>query len=89
VGVSDGSYFHENYDRMTDHFVTIFARGYDKQGRLYYDFKDPGNNGKEGRLYVDKDTGKFFKEATSNRNSGYTADQYWEMTHVMTYINWP
>ena len=89
IGVSDDSYFHDNYDKITDHFVTVFARGYDDKGRLYYDFKDPGNGGKEGRLYVDKDTGKFFKEATKNKDSGYVADRAWEMTHVMTYINLP
>jgi hypothetical protein len=89
VGVSDDNNFHDNYDKITDHFITIFARGYDDKGRLYYDFKDPGNGGKEGRLYVDKDTGKFFKEPGKNPNSGYVADRPWEMTHVMTYKNWP
>jgi hypothetical protein len=77
-----------NYDKMTDHFVTIYGRGHDDKGRLYYDFKDPGNGGRDGRLYVDKTTGKFFKEGADPK-SGYVVDHDWEMTKVQTYKNLP
>jgi hypothetical protein len=77
-----------NYDKMTDHFVTIYGRGYDNKGRLYYDNKDPGNGGVDGRMYVDKTTGKFFKEGP-NPKSGYVVDHDWEMTKVQTYKNLP
>ena len=87
VGVSheDGNI---NYDKITEHFVTINSRGYDDKGRLYYDFKDPGNGGRSGRFYVDKDTGKFFKEGKDPK-SDYVVNHYWEMSKVQTYENLP
>jgi len=83
VGTSydDHSY---NIDKMTDHFVTIDSRGYDDKGRLYYEFKDPGNGGRPGRFYVDKDTGKLFKEGTS-KNPQYVSQADYEVTQVRTY----
>jgi hypothetical protein len=39
-------------------------------------------------MYVDKTTGKFFKEGP-NPKSGYVVDHDWEMTKVQTYKNLP
>gem|GEM_PF-1955179 len=82
IGVSyaDESY---NADRMTDHFVTIDKRGYDDQNRLYYEFKDPGAGGRVGRLYVDEDTGKLFKEG--DHKGHYVQNADYEVTQVRTY----
>jgi hypothetical protein len=82
VGVSyeDGK---SNLDKMTDHFVTIYGRGVDDAGRLYYDFKDPGASGNSGRFYVDKETGKFFKDGDGKSN--YVRSLDYEMTQVRTY----
>lgn len=77
---SDKNY---NHDKMTDHFVTINRRGHDDQGRLFYEFKDPGDGGRTGRLYVDKDTGKLFKEG--DKKGGYVANADYEVTQVRTY----
>jgi hypothetical protein len=52
-----------NNDKLTDHFVTIFARGYDAKGRAFYDFKDPGLGGRTERFYVDARTDTFFRVA--------------------------
>lgn len=82
VGVSytDDSY---NNDKMTDHFVTIHKRGYDDKGRLYYEFKDPGDNARTGRLYVDQTTGKMFKEG--DLKGGYVGNLDYNVTQVRTY----
>jgi hypothetical protein len=84
VSYSDESY---NNDRMTDHFVSIYGRGVDASGRQYYDFKDPGDGGRTGRLYVDKDTGTLFKEGSLK--TGYVRDQDYQITQVRTYKNAP
>ncbi len=83
VGVSyaDRSY---NADRLTDHFVAIDGRNYDKKGRLYYTFKDPGDAGRSGRLYVDNATGKLFKQAEKSRKRFVRYLDY-EVTQVRTY----
>jgi hypothetical protein len=83
VGVSSG-FTLKNHDQITDHFVTIHGRGYDKNGELFYEFRDPGNSGNLGKFYVDKDTGKFFKEGASGKKI-YTRDYPYEMTQVRTY----
>jgi hypothetical protein len=89
VGVSHADYKF-NYDELTDHFVTIHGRGYDEKGRLYYEFSDPGSGDEDkvGRFYVDKDTGKLFKEGADPK-SPYVKNHDWEMTKVVTYINFP
>lgn len=80
VSYSDESY---NADKMTDHFVTIDKRGYDGEGRLYYEFKDPGAGGRVGRLYVDADTGKLFKQG--DHRGPYVQNADYELTQVRTY----
>lgn len=82
VGASyeDDSY---NHDRLTEHFVTIHKRGYDDAGRLFYDFRDPGAQGKTGRLYVDATTGKLFKQG--DLKGGYVENLDYEITQVRTY----
>ena len=82
VGVSYGDNRY-NRDRLTDHFVTIHKRDYDSSGRLFYEFKDPGNGGKTGRFYVDKDTGKLFKEG--DQKNRYVSSADYEITQVRTY----
>jgi hypothetical protein len=84
--VVGASYEDNNYnkDKMTDHFSTIYKRDYDEKGRLYYEFKDPGNGGKTDKLYVDKDTGKLFKEG-SNPKGQYVKYLDYEITQVRTY----
>lgn len=82
IGVSYGTHV-ENHDKLTEHFVTIHKRGYDKDGRQFYEFKDPGNSGATGRLYVDKDTGKLFKEG--DHKSGYVVSLDYELTQVRTW----
>ncbi len=72
-----------NHDKMTDHFVSIDRRGYDDKGRLFYEYKDPGDGGRTGRLYVDKDTGKLFKEG--DHKTGFVSSADYEITQVRTY----
>ncbi len=80
VSYSDEAY---NRDKMTDHFVTIYRRGYDESGRLFYEFKDPGAGGRTGRLYVDQATGKLFEEG--DLKAGYVENSDYEVTQVRTY----
>jgi hypothetical protein len=80
VSYSDQAY---NIDKLTDHFVTIDKRGYDSQNRLYYEYKDPGHGGRVGRLYVDEDTGKLFKQGDHKGPYVHNAD--FEVTQVRTY----
>jgi hypothetical protein len=80
VSYADHAY---NHDRLTDHFVTVYSRGYDAQGRLYYDFKDPGDGGRSGRFYVDAKTGKLFKEG--DHKTGYVRSADYEVSHIRTY----
>lgn len=83
--VAGASYADDAYnnDKLTDHFVTIHKRGYDGDGRLFYEFKDPGAGGRTGRLYVDKDTGKLFKEGDHKQNYVENAD--YQLTQVRTW----
>ncbi|HEY7160592.1 MAG TPA: hypothetical protein VH815_05000 [Acidobacteriota bacterium] len=74
-----------NNDKLTDHFVTIYGRGYDKDGKLFYKFKDPGNRGKEGKLYVDQDTGKLFKQGTHGDDWRKVRQADYQITQVRTY----
>ncbi len=82
VGLSyaDKSY---NNDKISDHYVTVFKRGYDAKGRLYYEFKDPGSSGDTGRLHVDKDTGKLFREGDGKTRFVRSVD--YEVSQVRTY----
>ncbi len=82
VGASydDNAY---NADKMTDHFVTIDKRGYDADGRVYYEFKDPGDGGRVGKLYVDDASGKLFKEG--DHRGPYVKSADYEVTQVRTY----
>jgi hypothetical protein len=72
-----------NRDRITDHFVTIFRRGYDRDGRLFYDFRDPGNGGRPGRFHVDRERGILFREGSGR--SRFVADADYELSQVRTY----
>ncbi len=82
VGASYADYSY-NHDKMTDHFVTIYLRDYDSAGQLFYGFKDPGDGGRNGRFYVDKDTGKLFKEG--DQKTTYVRSADYEVSHVRTY----
>jgi hypothetical protein len=73
-----------NFDHLTDHYVVIDQRGYDKDGRLFYGFMDPGDSGRQARFYVDKDTGMLFKQG-ADRKTGYARDDEYEVAHVKTY----
>lgn len=71
---------------ITEHFVTIHGRGTDEEGRLFYEFKDPGNRGQIGRLYVDPETGKLFKPGESLATGPkVVADMLYEVSQVRTY----
>jgi hypothetical protein len=76
-----------NKDKLTDHFVTIIGRGYDKDGRLYYQYRDPGAEKSKslGKFYVDEDTGKLFKQGDGLKNPGYVRQMDYEVTQVRTY----
>jgi hypothetical protein len=74
-----------NNDKMTDHFVTIHGRGYDRDGKLFYRYKDPGDGGREGKLYVDQQTGKLFKQGSNPDNFLYVDEADYEVTQVRTY----
>lgn len=74
-----------NKDKITDHFVTIYGRGYDKDGRLFYKFKDPGNRGREGKLFVDQQTGKLFKQGTHGDDWRKVRQADYQITQVRTY----
>jgi hypothetical protein len=74
-----------NNDKMTDHFVTIHGRGYDSDGKLFYRYKDPGDGGREGKLYVDQQTGKLFKQGSNPDNFLYVDEADYEITQVRTY----
>ena len=77
----------KNNDKMTDHFVTILGRGYDKDGRLYYQFQDPGAKKEHGlgKFYVDENTGKLFKEGEGLKKPDYVRQMDYEVTQVRTY----
>jgi hypothetical protein len=78
-----------NYDKLTDHAVTITGRGYDKDGRLYYSFKDPGSKTvTEGKFYVDQETGKIFRPGDMNAKWALARKDY-EVTFVGTYKELP
>ena len=76
-----------NHDKMTDHFVTIIGRGYDKDGRLYYQYRDPGaeKDHSLGKFYVDPHTGKLFKEGENLLKPKYVRQMDYEVTQVRTY----
>ena len=74
-----------NRDKLTDHFVTIHGRGYDREGRLYYKFKDPGARGREGKLYVDQETGKLFKQGSRPDDWRVVRQADYQVTQVRTY----
>ncbi|MFO0727306.1 MAG: hypothetical protein U1E65_26235 [Myxococcota bacterium] len=83
VGVS---YAHEDHnEKITDHFLTIDGRGYDEAGRAYYAYKDPGDGGRAGKLYLDKNDEQLFKEGSLE--SGYVRDLDYQVTQVRTYAS--
>ncbi|MEO0461460.1 MAG: hypothetical protein AAF219_11500, partial [Myxococcota bacterium] len=86
VGASydDNAY---NNDRLTDHFVTINGRGYGEAGRLYYTFVDPGTSDRPYRFYVDRDSGRLFKEG--DQQSGYVSSADYEVTQVRVFDREP
>ena len=77
------------FDRATDHFVIIRARGVDDAGRLYYEFADPATskaNEKIGRFYVDSNSGMLFRPPMSKkRGSLYSRD--WQVSQVRPYTD--
>ncbi len=84
VGASHYDYWNTgNADKLSEHWVSITGRDYDDQNRLFYTFNDPGN-GKQGRFYVDEDTGKLFKVPEYGTGSEW-AKAYLEMTQVRPY----
>lgn len=74
-----------NFDKLFEHAITITGRGYDADGRLYYNFLEPGTSGanKEGKLYVDQFSGKLYK--VGDPNAQYVSESPFEVTHVRTY----
>lgn len=74
-----------NFDKLFEHAITITGRGYDSDGRLYYNFLEPGTSGagKEGKLFVDQFSGKLYK--VGNPNAQYVSEGPFEVTHVRTY----
>jgi hypothetical protein len=78
-----------NYDKLFEHAISITGRGYDPDGRLYYNFLEPGTSGanKEGKLYVDNFSGKLYK--VGNPNAQYVSESPFEVTHVRTYDKLP
>jgi hypothetical protein len=76
-----------NHDKMTDHFVTIIGRGYDKDGRLYYQYRDPGaeKGHSLGKFYVNEKTGKLFKEGENLKDPQWVRQMDYEVTQVRTY----
>lgn len=84
VGVS---YSHDNAqynEGVTDHFITIDGRGHDEAGRAFYTYKDPGDGGRAGKLYVDQSTQQLFKEERI-KDAGYVKDLEYQVTQVRTY----
>lgn len=76
-----------NHDKLTDHFVTIYARGSDASGRQYYDFKDPGLNGRSERFYVDAKTDTLFRVAEPQQKGERRNVSHldYELTQVRTW----
>jgi RHS repeat-associated protein len=70
-----------NADGVTDHFVTVVAFDYDAQGRPYFEYQDPASGQvPTGRLYIDRTTGKLFKEGTAAPY--YAVEQDYTATHA-------
>jgi len=73
-----------NPDNLTDHWVTISGRDYDKDGRLYYTFEDPGSRRvPTDRFYVDDATGRLFRMG-DGKGSSVSGKDY-EVVAVQTY----
>jgi hypothetical protein len=71
---------------LTEHFVTIFGRGYDAAGRQFYEFKDPGLRGSTQRFFVDARTEVLFRPAEKQVGARRTvANMDYELTQVRTY----
>lgn len=77
IGVS-GRVGDDALDGVTDHHVLITGRGYDAEGRLYYDVIDPKANDQEGRFFVDESSGNLFQPRGPGR-------VHFEMTRVHVY----
>lgn len=73
-----------NPDNLTDHWVTITGRDYDKDGRLYYTFEDPGSSRvPTDRFYVDDATGRLFR--MGDGKSKKVGGKDYEVATVQTY----
>ncbi len=91
VGVSrkDADY---NYDRITDHFVTIVGRGVDENGKLYYTFLDPATSDRErrsGRFFVDQESGMMFLDMQSGAAQGGIAAEGYQVSQVRPWVRLP
>lgn len=89
VGVAWGTKFGRTV--ATDHWLAITGRGYERDGRVFYSFKDPGTALEalgQGRLYVDGATGKMFRLGSRPRAGGAVLSNY-EVTEVRTYKEFP
>ena len=78
-------------DRVTGHYVTIYGRGYEADGRVFYRFKDPGTIGEglatrfaDGRFYVDQVTGILFRRGEDPRSKKVPLRDY-EVSQVRLY----
>ncbi|MEL7305796.1 MAG: hypothetical protein AAFZ38_11515 [Myxococcota bacterium] len=77
IGVS-GRAGGDALDGVTDHHVLITGRGYDAEGRLYYDVIDPKADDQKGRFFVDESRGNLFQPRGPGR-------AHFEMTRVHVY----
>lgn len=94
VGVSVGDRTETEIpeDLVTGHYVVIYGRHYDANGRIYYDFKDPGTNGEglaerfvNGKFYVDDRTGILFRQGEDPTSKLSPLLRDYEVSHVRVY----
>jgi hypothetical protein len=78
-------------DQVTSHYLAIYGRAYEPDGRVYYKYKDPGTNGEglnakfiDGKLYVDDATGILFKRGEQPTSMIDVRGDY-EVSHVRVY----
>jgi hypothetical protein len=77
--------------KATDHYLAIVGRGYEADGRVYYDFRDPGSTREEyskSKFYVDGVTGKMFRLGAKPALNMAPLGNY-EVTEVRTYKEFP
>lgn len=82
-------------DRVTGHYVVVYGRGYEPDGRVYYQFKDPGTHGRgdykefiDGKLYIDDQTGILFKYGDAPDAPSVLGHDY-EVSQVRVYAKVP